>query len=61
MGLPPGQMGNSEVGHMTMGSGRINIQDITRITQAMAAVNSRTTPPSNLRSPLSKTAAERST
>ena len=37
VGLPPGQMGNSEVGHMTMGSGRINSQDITRITQAMAA------------------------
>ncbi len=37
VGLPPGQMGNSEVGHMTMGSGRINTQDITRITQAMAA------------------------
>jgi 2,3-bisphosphoglycerate-independent phosphoglycerate mutase len=37
VGLPPGQMGNSEVGHMTMGSGRVNIQDITRITQAMAA------------------------
>jgi len=37
VGLPPGQMGNSEVGHMTMGSGRINIQDTTRITQAMAA------------------------
>jgi len=36
VGLPPGQMGNSEVGHMTMGSGRISIQDITRITQAMA-------------------------
>jgi 2,3-bisphosphoglycerate-independent phosphoglycerate mutase len=37
VGLPPGQMGNSEVGHMTMGSGRINLQDITRITRAMAA------------------------
>jgi 2,3-bisphosphoglycerate-independent phosphoglycerate mutase len=37
VGLPPGQMGNSEVGHMTMGSGRIHIQDITRITQTMAA------------------------
>jgi 2,3-bisphosphoglycerate-independent phosphoglycerate mutase len=36
VGLPPGQMGNSEVGHMTMGSGRINVQDITRITRAMA-------------------------
>ena len=37
VGLPPGQMGNSEVGHMTMGSGRTNTQDITRITRAMAA------------------------
>jgi len=37
VGLPPGQMGNSEVGHMAMGSGRINLQDITRITDAMAA------------------------
>ncbi len=36
VGLPPGQMGNSEVGHMTIGFGRINVQDITRITQAMA-------------------------
>jgi 2,3-bisphosphoglycerate-independent phosphoglycerate mutase len=36
VGLPPGQMGNSEVGHMAIGSGRINIQDIMRITQAMA-------------------------
>jgi 2,3-bisphosphoglycerate-independent phosphoglycerate mutase len=37
VGLPPGQMGNSEVGHMTMGSGRTNAQDITRITQAIAS------------------------
>ncbi len=36
VGLPPGQMGNSEVGHMTMGAGRIHVQDITRITRAMA-------------------------
>jgi 2,3-bisphosphoglycerate-independent phosphoglycerate mutase len=36
VGLPPGQMGNSEVGHMTMGSGRTNAQDITRITEAIA-------------------------
>jgi 2,3-bisphosphoglycerate-independent phosphoglycerate mutase len=35
VGLPPGQMGNSEVGHMTMGSGRTNAQDITRITRAI--------------------------
>jgi 2,3-bisphosphoglycerate-independent phosphoglycerate mutase len=36
VGLPPGQMGNSEVGHMTMGAGRIISQDVTRITQALA-------------------------
>jgi 2,3-bisphosphoglycerate-independent phosphoglycerate mutase len=33
VGLPPGQMGNSEVGHMTMGAGRVIDQDITRITK----------------------------
>jgi 2,3-bisphosphoglycerate-independent phosphoglycerate mutase len=31
VGLPPGQMGNSEVGHMNLGSGRIIYQDLTRI------------------------------
>jgi 2,3-bisphosphoglycerate-independent phosphoglycerate mutase len=36
VGLPPGQMGNSEVGHMTMGAGRIVSQDVTRITRALA-------------------------
>ena len=35
VGLPPGQMGNSEVGHMTMGSGRIIEQDLMRITHAL--------------------------
>jgi len=34
VGLPPGQMGNSEVGHMTMGAGRIRYQDMTRISKA---------------------------
>ena len=34
VGLPPGQMGNSEVGHMTMGAGRIIEQDLTRIGKA---------------------------
>lgn len=34
VGLPPGQMGNSEVGHMTMGSGRVIVQDMTRISGA---------------------------
>ncbi len=31
VGLPDGQMGNSEVGHLTIGSGRIIEQDFTRI------------------------------
>jgi 2,3-bisphosphoglycerate-independent phosphoglycerate mutase len=35
VGLPPGQMGNSEVGHMTMGAGRIIEMDITRISKAL--------------------------
>jgi 2,3-bisphosphoglycerate-independent phosphoglycerate mutase len=35
VGLPPGQMGNSEVGHMTMGAGRIIEQDMTRINHAI--------------------------
>jgi 2,3-bisphosphoglycerate-independent phosphoglycerate mutase len=37
VGLPPGQMGNSEVGHMTLGSGRIIDQDMTRIGKQLAA------------------------
>ena len=35
MGLPDGQMGNSEVGHMNIGAGRIVYQDFTRITKAI--------------------------
>jgi 2,3-bisphosphoglycerate-independent phosphoglycerate mutase len=35
VGLPSGQMGNSEVGHMTMGAGRIIYQDMTRINHAI--------------------------
>jgi 2,3-bisphosphoglycerate-independent phosphoglycerate mutase len=35
VGLPPGQMGNSEVGHMTMGAGRVVEQDMTRINHAI--------------------------
>lgn len=34
VGLPAGQMGNSEVGHMTMGAGRVIRQDMTRISHA---------------------------
>lgn len=35
VGLPDGVMGNSEVGHMTMGSGRIIFQDLTRISKSI--------------------------
>ncbi len=36
VGLPVGQMGNSEVGHLNMGAGRIVYQELTRITKAIA-------------------------
>lgn len=36
VGLPEGQMGNSEVGHMSLGSGRVIYQSITKIDQAIA-------------------------
>lgn len=36
VGLPDGQMGNSEVGHVNLGAGRIVYQDFTRITKAVA-------------------------
>ena len=36
VGLPPGQMGNSEVGHMNIGAGRVMLQDLPRINKAMA-------------------------
>jgi 2,3-bisphosphoglycerate-independent phosphoglycerate mutase len=35
VGLPHGQMGNSEVGHLTIGSGRILYQDLMRVTKAI--------------------------
>jgi 2,3-bisphosphoglycerate-independent phosphoglycerate mutase len=36
VGLPPGQMGNSEVGHLTIGSGRVLDQDLQRVNRAIA-------------------------
>jgi 2,3-bisphosphoglycerate-independent phosphoglycerate mutase len=36
VGLPPGEMGNSEVGHMNLGAGRIVYQDLLRINTAIA-------------------------
>ena len=37
VGLPAGQMGNSEVGHLTIGSGRIVDQDLQRVNRAIAS------------------------
>lgn len=36
VGLPDGQMGNSEVGHLNIGAGRIVYQDLTRISKAIS-------------------------
>ncbi|MGH3185588.1 MAG: hypothetical protein ACRDOE_27300, partial [Streptosporangiaceae bacterium] len=36
VGLPDGQMGNSEVGHLTIGAGRVVLQELPRISQAVA-------------------------
>ncbi len=36
VGLPPGQMGNSEVGHLNIGAGRVVFQDLVRIDRAIA-------------------------
>ncbi len=36
VGLPDGQMGNSEVGHLNIGAGRIVYQELTRINKAIA-------------------------
>lgn len=35
VGLPPGQMGNSEVGHMNLGAGRVVMQDLLRINRSI--------------------------
>jgi 2,3-bisphosphoglycerate-independent phosphoglycerate mutase len=37
VGLPDGQMGNSEVGHMNIGAGRVVVQDLPRISDAIAS------------------------
>ncbi|MEG1429757.1 MAG: 2,3-bisphosphoglycerate-independent phosphoglycerate mutase, partial [Hydrogenoanaerobacterium sp.] len=36
VGLPEGQMGNSEVGHTNIGAGRVVYQELTRITKAIS-------------------------
>src|SRR5204862_6300392 len=37
VGLPAGQMGNSEVGHLNIGAGRLVLQDLPRINEAIAS------------------------
>ena len=45
VGLPPGQMGNSEVGHLNLGAGRVVPQDLVRITQSIERGDFFTLPP----------------
>ena len=35
VGLPEGQMGNSEVGHLNLGAGRVVYQELTRVTKSI--------------------------
>ncbi len=42
VGLPEGQMGNSEVGHLNIGAGRVIYQELTRITKSIEDNNVRT-------------------
>jgi 2,3-bisphosphoglycerate-independent phosphoglycerate mutase len=44
VGLPPGQMGNSEVGHLNIGAGRVVVQDLPRISDAIASGEVETAP-----------------
>src|SRR5204862_1757321 len=37
VGLPEGQMGNSEVGHLNIGAGRVVLMDVTRIDQMISS------------------------
>src|SRR6266478_4188761 len=44
VGLPPGQMGNSEVGHLNIGAGRVLLQDLPRVSDAVADGSIETSP-----------------
>ena len=44
VGLPPGQMGNSEVGHLNIGAGRVVNQELVRIGNAIASGELRSNP-----------------
>ena len=56
VGLPDGQMGNSEVGHMNIGAGRVVWQELVRINQAVEAGNK---PESLAKMPALKSFAEK--
>lgn len=45
VGLPEGQMGNSEVGHLNLGAGRVVPQDLVRISESIASGTFYTLPP----------------
>src|SRR5215470_5841185 len=45
VGLPQGQMGNSEVGHLNLGAGRVVPQDLVRISQSIQAGDFFSLPP----------------
>src|SRR5437870_10095125 len=45
VGLPDGQMGNSEVGHLNIGAGRVVVQDLPRIGGAIARGETARSPP----------------
>lgn len=47
VGLPEGQMGNSEVGHMTIGAGRVLEQDLVRINKAISSDEFKSNPTLN--------------
>ncbi len=57
VGLPDGQMGNSEVGHMNIGAGRVILQDLLRIDAAVADGSLEREP--SLRALIAKTAASK--
>src|SRR4051795_8726892 len=44
VGLPPGQMGNSQVGHLNIGAGRLVMQNLPRINHAVARAEIANTP-----------------
>jgi len=48
VGLPEGQMGNSEVGHMNLGAGRIVYQELTRINLAIENNTLKDEPPKRI-------------